>query len=86
MKEVPIHMKFSMTGQENVTFKYRCVLYRGDRMGKFDCIYSFNNRLKYNTNRKIHIVGFFRNRLIIAYTNIFSLDIPKFYSSKGYGL
>ena len=29
-------MKFSMTGQENVTFKYRWLLNRGDHMGRFD--------------------------------------------------
>ena len=29
-------MQFSMTGQENVTFKYKRLLNRGDRMGRFD--------------------------------------------------
>jgi len=32
-------MKFPMTGQERVTFKYRWLLNRGDLMGRFDCIY-----------------------------------------------
>jgi len=30
-------MKFSMTGQEKVTFKYRWLLKTGDCMGRFDC-------------------------------------------------
>jgi len=30
-------MKFSITGQEMVTFKYRWLLNRGDHMGRFDC-------------------------------------------------
>jgi len=30
-------MKFSMTGQTNVTFKYRWLLNRGDHMDRFDC-------------------------------------------------
>jgi len=29
-------MKFSMTGQEKVTVKYRWLLIRGDRPGRFD--------------------------------------------------
>jgi hypothetical protein len=29
-------MKFSMTGQEKVTFKYRWLLNRGDCIGRFD--------------------------------------------------
>ena len=29
--------KFSMIGQEKVTFKYRLLLSRGDYMDKFDC-------------------------------------------------
>jgi hypothetical protein len=32
-------MKFYMTGQEKVTFKYSELLNRGDLMGRFDCIY-----------------------------------------------
>jgi hypothetical protein len=31
-------MKFSMTGREKVTFKYKRLLNRGDRMGRFDLI------------------------------------------------
>jgi len=30
-------MKFSMTGQEKVTFEYRWLLNRNDHMGRFDC-------------------------------------------------
>jgi len=30
-----------MTGQENVTFKYRWLLNRGDCMGRFDCICAY---------------------------------------------
>jgi len=30
-------MKFSMAGQEMVTFKFRWLLNRGDHMGRFDC-------------------------------------------------
>jgi len=30
-------MKFSMTGQEKVTFLYRWLLNRGDCMGRCDC-------------------------------------------------
>jgi hypothetical protein len=38
LKRGSIHMKFSMSGQENLTFKYRGLLNRGDQMGRFDCI------------------------------------------------
>jgi hypothetical protein len=31
-----------MTGQERVTFKYRWLLNRGDRMGMFDCTFNLN--------------------------------------------
>jgi len=31
-------MKFSMTEQENITFKYRRLLNRGDPMDRFDFI------------------------------------------------
>jgi len=31
-----IHMKFSTTGQEKATFKYRWLLNRGNSMGRFD--------------------------------------------------
>jgi hypothetical protein len=34
-------MKFSMTGQERVVFKYRWLNNRGDHMGMFDCISYF---------------------------------------------
>jgi hypothetical protein len=37
LKRGSIHMKFSMKGQEKVTFKYRWLLNGGDRMGRFDC-------------------------------------------------
>ena len=30
-------MKFSMTGQEKVTFQYMWLLNRGDCMGRLDC-------------------------------------------------
>ena len=33
-----IHMKFSMTGQEKMTFIYRWLLNRVDHMDRFDCI------------------------------------------------
>ena len=32
-------MKFSMTGQEKMTFKWRWLLNKGDCMGRYDCIY-----------------------------------------------
>ena len=41
LKRGPIHMKFSMTGQENVTFKYRWLLNRGDHVDRFDCTFLF---------------------------------------------
>ena len=31
-------MKFSMTSQEKLTFKYRWLLNRGDHMGRYQCI------------------------------------------------
>jgi len=37
-------MKFSMTGQRNVTFKYRWLLNRGDCMDRFDCIFTINTQ------------------------------------------
>ena len=37
LKRGSINMKFSMTGQESVTLKYRWLFSRGDHMGKFDC-------------------------------------------------
>jgi len=33
-------MKVSMTGQENVTLKYRWLLNRGDCKGRFDCVFT----------------------------------------------
>ena len=33
-------MKFSITGQEKITFNDRWLLKRGDHMGSFDCIYT----------------------------------------------
>ena len=41
LKRGSIHMKFSMTGQERVAFKYRWLNNRGDHMGMFDCISYF---------------------------------------------
>jgi len=38
-------MKFSMTGQENVTLKYRWLLNRGDHMGRFGCSSFFINNI-----------------------------------------
>ena len=32
-----MHMKFSITGQYRVTFKYKWLINRGDFMGRFDC-------------------------------------------------
>ena len=47
-------MKFSMTGQEEVTFWYRWLLNRGDYMGRFDCMYIFY--LLYTiTENKYHV-------------------------------
>ena len=36
IKRASIQMKFSMAGQKNVIFKYRWLLNRGGRLGKFD--------------------------------------------------
>jgi hypothetical protein len=33
-------MKFSMTGQENATFRYGWQLNRGSHMDRFDCNYN----------------------------------------------
>ena len=68
-------MKFSITGQEKITFKDRWLLKRGDHMGRFDCIYTLKKLHASKTKTLNLSVKIEKNNQIIS-SNIDDILVP----------
>ena len=68
-------MKFSITGQEKITFKDRRLLKRGDHVGRFDYIYTLKKSHSSKTKTLNLSVKIEKNKQIIS-SNIDDVLVP----------